>query len=109
MVVNAAEGEPATCKDRTLIRRDPYRVIEGAAIAAFAVGAGTHHVATKRSYRREVDALRDAAVAFTGTGLLQQLNITIVEGPDDYLYGEEKALLEVIEDRLSAAAATATV
>ena len=99
VVVNAAEGEPATCKDRTLIRRDPYRVIEGAAIAAFAVGAGTIYVATKRSYRREVDALRDAAVAFTGTGLLQQLNITIVEGPDDYLYGEEKALLEVIEGR----------
>jgi len=99
VVVNAAEGEPATCKDRVLIRRDPYRIIEGAAIAAFAVGAGTIYVATKRSYRREVDTLRDAAVAFTGTGLLQQLSITIVEGPDDYLYGEEKALLEVIEGR----------
>jgi NADH:ubiquinone oxidoreductase subunit F (NADH-binding) len=68
VVVNAAEGEPATCKDRVLIRRDPYRIIEGAAIAAFAVGAGTIYVATKRSYRREVDTLRDAAVAFTGTG-----------------------------------------
>ena len=43
--------------------------------------------------------MRDAVVVFTGTGLLQQLNITIVEGPDDYLYGEEKALLEVIEGR----------
>ena len=59
VVANAAEGEPATCKDRLLIRRDPYRIIEGAAIAAFAVGAGTIYVATKRSYRREVDALRD--------------------------------------------------
>ena len=99
VVANAAEGEPATFKDRLLIRRDPYRIIEGAAIAAFAVGAGTVYLATKRSYQREVAALRDAAVQFTASGLLQQLSINIVEGPDDYLYGEEKALLEVIEGR----------
>src|SRR3954465_14381982 len=91
VVANGAEGEPATFKDRLLIRRDPYRIIEGAAIAAFAVGAGTVYLATKRSYQREGAALRDAAVEFTGSGLLQQLSINIVEGPDDYLYGEEKA------------------
>ena len=39
VVANGAEGEPATFKDRMLMRRDPYRVIEGTAIAAFAVGA----------------------------------------------------------------------
>jgi NADH-quinone oxidoreductase subunit F len=99
VVVNAAEGEPATFKDRFLIRRDPFRVIEGAAIAAFAVGAGSIYLATKRSYVDEVIALRDAAVAFTATGLLQEMSVHIVEGPDDYLYGEEKALLEVIEGR----------
>lgn len=99
VVVNAAEGEPSTFKDRLLIRRDPYHVIEGAAIAAFAVGAGTIYLATKRSYGREVEALRDAAVEFTASGQLQNLVVNIVEGPDDYLYGEEKALLEVIEGR----------
>ena len=50
VVANGAEGEPATFKDRTLMRRDPYRIVEGAAIAAFAVGAGTVYLATKRSY-----------------------------------------------------------
>jgi NADH:ubiquinone oxidoreductase subunit F (NADH-binding) len=99
VVANAAEGEPATFKDRALIRADPYRVVEGAAIAAFAVGAGTIYLATKRSYRREVEALTRAAVELTGAGLLQELSVNIVEGPDDYLYGEEKALLEVIEGR----------
>jgi NADH-quinone oxidoreductase subunit F len=99
VVVNAAEGEPATFKDRMLIRMDPYSVIEGAAIAAFAVGAGTVYVATKRSYRREVEALTRAAVELGGTGMLQELGVNIVEGPDDYLYGEEKAMLEVIEGR----------
>lgn len=99
VVANAAEGEPATFKDRTLIRLDPYRIVEGAAIAAFAVGAGTVYLATKRSYRREVEALTRAALELTGAGLLQELSVNIVEGPDDYLYGEEKALLEVIEGR----------
>ncbi len=99
VVANAAEGEPATFKDRMLIRMDPYSIIEGAAIAALAVGAGTVYVATKRSYRREVQALTRAAVELGATGLLQELSVNIVEGPDDYLYGEEKALLEVIEGR----------
>ncbi len=99
VVANGAEGEPATFKDRMLIRLDPYRIVEGAAIAAFAVGAGTVYLATKRSYRREVQALTRAAVELTATGLLQELSVNIVEGPDDYLFGEEKALLEVIEGR----------
>jgi NADH-quinone oxidoreductase subunit F len=99
VVVNAAEGEPATFKDRALIRHDPYRVVEGAAIAAFAVGAGTVHLATKRSYQAEAQRLLQAAVDLTGSGLLQDLAVTVVEGPDDYLFGEEKALLEVVEGR----------
>ena len=57
------------------------------------------YLATKRSYRREVQALTRAAVELSGTGLLQELSVNVVEGPDDYLYGEEKALLEVIEGR----------
>ncbi|MEP7202101.1 MAG: NADH-ubiquinone oxidoreductase-F iron-sulfur binding region domain-containing protein [Ilumatobacteraceae bacterium] len=99
VVGNGAEGEPATFKDRTLIRLDPYRIVEGAAIAAFAVGAGTVYLATKRSYRPEVEALTRAAVEMSASGMLQELSVNIVEGPDDYLYGEEKALLEVIEGK----------
>ncbi len=99
VVANGAEGEPATFKDRMLMRSDPYRIVEGAAIAALAVGAGTVYLATKRSYGREVEALKRAAVELTASGLLQELSVNIVEGPDDYLYGEEKALLEVIEGR----------
>jgi NADH-quinone oxidoreductase subunit F len=99
VVGNGAEGEPATFKDRMLIRLDPYRIVEGAAIAALAVGAGTVYLATKRSYRPEVEALTRAAVEMSAAGMLQELSVNIVEGPDDYLYGEEKALLEVIEGK----------
>ena len=99
VVVNAAEGEPATFKDRALIRHDAYRIIEGAAIAAFCVGAGTIYVATKASYTREIEALTEAAVQMSGSGMLQELAINLVQGPGEYLFGEEKAMLEVIEGR----------
>ena len=99
VVANGAEGEPATFKDRTLMRLDPFRVIEGAAIAAFAVGASDVYVATKRSFTRESANLRRAAVELGGAGLLGDLTVSIVEGPEEYLFGEEKALLEVIEGR----------
>jgi NADH-quinone oxidoreductase subunit F len=98
-VANGAEGEPATFKDRMLMRRDPYRVVEGLAIAAFAVGATQAYCATKRKYAQEVAALRRAALEMSTIGLLGELEISIVEGPEEYLFGEEKALLEVIEGR----------
>ena len=99
MVANGAEGEPATFKDRALLRHDPYRVIEGVAIAALAVGASEAYVATKRSFARETEGLRRATVELGEAGLLGDLVVTLVEGPDEYLFGEEKALLEVIEGR----------
>jgi NADH:ubiquinone oxidoreductase subunit F (NADH-binding) len=99
VVANGAEGEPATFKDRLLMRRDPYRIIEGTAIAALAVGASEAFVATKRVYAQEADALRRAALELGDAGLLGELTVTLVEGPEEYLFGEEKALLEVIEGR----------
>jgi NADH-quinone oxidoreductase subunit F len=98
-VGNGAEGEPATFKDRTLMRRDPFRVVEGLAIAAFAVDATSAYIALKRSFSVEVENVRRAVVELGEAGLLGDLTITIVEGPDEYLFGEEKALLEVIEGR----------
>lgn len=99
VVANGAEGEPATFKDRSLMRSDPFRVIEGAAIAALAIGAENVFIATKRSFTTEVEAVRAALLEFTETGLLDGISFTLVEGPEDYLFGEEKALLEVIEGR----------
>ncbi len=98
-VANGAEGEPATFKDRTLMRRDPYRVIEGLAIAALAVGATDAYLATKRTFVPELAAVRRAALEMGAAGMLGDLNLSIVEGPEEYLFGEEKALLEVIEGR----------
>ena len=96
-VCNAAEGEPGTFKDRTLLRHNPYRVLEGLAIAAHAVGAEAAYIATKASYQHEAEAIARAIEELRSDGLLGNLPITLVLGPDEYLFGEEKALLEVIE------------
>ncbi|MEI2640021.1 MAG: hypothetical protein V9F03_13645 [Microthrixaceae bacterium] len=99
VVANGAEGEPATFKDRVLMMADPYRVIEGLAIAAFAVDAKDVYLATKASFVDVVARLRSAVLEMEQNGMLGGLSVTIVEGPDEYLFGEEKALLEVIEGR----------
>lgn len=98
VVVNAAEGEPGTFKDRAIIRRNPYRVLEGALIAARAVGAPEVIVAIKASFRPEIRRLRAAIAEFAAEGL-HDIEMRIVEGPGDYLFGEESALLEVVEGR----------
>lgn len=98
VIVNAAEGEPGTFKDRAIIRRNPYRVLEGALIAARAVGAPEVIVATKASFRPEIRRLRAAIAEFAAEGL-HDIEMRIVEGPSDYLFGEESALLEVVEGR----------
>jgi NADH:ubiquinone oxidoreductase subunit F (NADH-binding) len=96
-VCNAAEGEPGTFKDRALLRHDPYRVLEGLAIASFAVGAERAYIATKARYEREAQRLAAAIAECAEAGLFADLTIELVLGPDEYLFGEEKALLEVVE------------
>jgi NADH:ubiquinone oxidoreductase subunit F (NADH-binding) len=99
VVVNAAEGEPGSFKDRAIIRRNPYRVLEGAVIAANAIGADRIIVATKATFRQEIQRLREAVEELHAEGWLDGLTIEVFEGPREYLYGEETALLEVLDGR----------
>ena len=99
VVCNAAEGEPGTFKDRRLLRDNPYQLIEGLAIAAFAIGAAEAFIGLKASFTREIDRLTRALAEMTAAGLAGDVTITIIPGPEEYLLGEEKALLEVIEGK----------
>ena len=98
-VCNAAEGEPGTFKDRALLRHDPFQVIEGLAVAAHCIGAEAAYVATKRAYEQEAARLRQAIDAAVAEGWFGEIDVHLVLGPDEYLFGEEKGLLEVIEGR----------
>jgi NADH:ubiquinone oxidoreductase subunit F (NADH-binding) len=100
VVCNGAEGEPGTYKDRWLVRMNPYQVLEGLAIAARAVGAERAFVGIKASFEREADRLRAAMEEMSARDLLGDLTVELIGGPDEYLFGEEKALLEVIEGNL---------
>jgi NADH:ubiquinone oxidoreductase subunit F (NADH-binding) len=99
VVVNAAEGEPGTYKDRTILRADPYSVIEGALVAAIAVGATDVVVALKEGEPVEHDRVASAVAEMRAARLLGDLDVTIATGPPEYLFGEETALLEVVDGR----------
>ncbi len=97
LVCNGAEGEPGTFKDRALMRANPYQLVEGLTIAAFAIGAAEAFICVKASFRREIEAVTRAVQEFQDAGICGDCKVTIVAGPDEYLFGEEKAMLEVIE------------
>jgi NADH-quinone oxidoreductase subunit F len=99
VVVNAAEGEPGTFKDRHLLVSNPYQVLEGALIAAGVVGADEVIVGLKRKEGAAVGRLRVAVQELVAEGWADDVAIRICEGPDEYLFGEETALLEVIDHR----------
>lgn len=99
MVVNAAEGEPGTFKDRALLLENPYIVLEGALIAAHAIGANEVIIGTKASFVHERRRLDEALAEITAAGWLDGLTVRIIAGPGSYLFGEETGLLEVLEGR----------
>jgi NADH-quinone oxidoreductase subunit F len=97
LVANGAEGEPGTFKDRALLRANPYQLVEGVIIAGSTVGAEEAFICLKRSFEREIAAVTRAVQEFQGAGVCADCTITVVAGPEEYLFGEEKAMLEVIE------------
>ncbi|HEY8525415.1 MAG TPA: NADH-ubiquinone oxidoreductase-F iron-sulfur binding region domain-containing protein [Acidimicrobiales bacterium] len=97
VVANGAEGEPGTFKDRAILRHNPYQVIEGLAIAAFVARAERAYLAVKSTFTLEIARLRQALAETRAAGLAGDVPISLVLGPDSYLFGEEKALLEVVE------------
>jgi NADH:ubiquinone oxidoreductase subunit F (NADH-binding) len=97
VVCNAAEGEPGTFKDRFLIRRNPYAMLEGILIAAELVDAQAVYIVTKASFVAEIARLRAAINELAAAGELGTRPVHVVAGPEEYLLGEEKALLEVVE------------
>jgi NADH:ubiquinone oxidoreductase subunit F (NADH-binding) len=92
VVVNAAEGEPASLKDRTLTQTLPHLVLDGAVLAAQMVGADEVIVSVCESARNSIESLAEAT-AQRGSPERGPARIRLVTVPDRYLTGQESALV----------------
>lgn len=107
LVINADESEPATCKDREIMRHDPHTLIEGALIASFAMNAHVCYIYLRGEYIREKEALQAAIDECYDAGLLGanaagsgwDFDLYLHHGAGAYICGEETALLESLEGK----------
>ncbi|MZQ96354.1 MAG: NADH-quinone oxidoreductase subunit F [Acidaminobacter sp.] len=107
VICNADEGEPCTFKDRTLMEKDPFRLLEGMAIAGYAVGAKHGYIYLREEYRHLRPKLQKAIdQARTNQWLgshIQGTNfsfdITLYSGAGAYVCGEGSTLIESMEGK----------
>lgn len=107
LVCNADEGEPGTCKDRDIMLYNPHVVIEGMAIAAYAMGITLGYIYIHGEifevYERFERALEEArAAGYLGDGVLGsgfRFELHAHHGFGAYICGEETALLESLEGK----------
>jgi NADH-quinone oxidoreductase subunit F len=107
LVCNSDEGEPGTCKDRDILEFNPHIVIEGMAIAAYAMGISVGynyiHGEIFQSYERFEEALEEArAAGYLGDKIMGSpfnFQLHAAHGFGAYICGEETALLESLEGK----------
>ena len=107
VLCNGDESEPGTCKDRLLFEHDPHAVIEGAMIAAIAVGAHKVYIYVRGEYRYLLEIVQKAiaeayAKGFAGKNIFgsgYDLDVYWHGGAGAYEVGEESALMESLEGK----------
>ncbi len=105
VVCNADESEPGTFKDRVLLEKDPFAVIEGLTIAAYAVGAERGYFYIRGEYPEAYRTLLQALEAARAAGYLGErilgtdfsFDVEVRRGAGAYVCGEETALFNSIE------------
>jgi NADH-quinone oxidoreductase subunit F len=107
VVVNADEMEPGTFKDRPLMEGDPHQLIEGVAIAAYAIGASAGYIFLRGEYTLSALRLEQALREAHGANLLGRnilgsgfdLDVHLHTSAGRYICGEETALLNSLEGK----------
>lgn len=105
VICNADEGDPGAFMDRAVLESDPHRVIEGMAIAAYAIGANRGYVYVRAEYPLAVERMKTAIRKAKRTGFLGNhifdtqfsFEIEIRLGAGAFVCGEETALMASIE------------
>jgi NADH:ubiquinone oxidoreductase subunit F (NADH-binding)/(2Fe-2S) ferredoxin len=108
VLANGNEGDPGAYMDRSLMEGDPYNIIEGLTIAAYAIGSHQGYIYVKDEYTRAVNSLWTAIRKAEEYGLLGQnilgsgfdLNIKIARGGGAYVCGESSALMASVAGRV---------
>ena len=107
VVCNADESEPGTFKDRVLMEHRPHLLLEGIALAAYAVGTDKAFIFIRGEYPKATTILADAIHEAVAAGVLGDaimgsafsLDIELRRGAGAYICGEETALFEAIEGK----------
>ncbi len=107
VVINADESEPGTCKDREILRNEPFKLIEGIIYASIAMQAHTAYVYIRGEFYNEYNSLQKAIDEcyennLLGNNILKSgwdLDIFVHRGAGAYICGEESALLESLEGK----------
>lgn len=107
LICNADEGDPGAFMDRAVIEGDPHRLIEGMAIAAYAIGASKAYIYIRAEYPLAIKRLKIAIEKAKEYGLIGDnifetgvnLDIKIKMGAGAFVCGEETALMHSIEGK----------
>jgi NADH-quinone oxidoreductase subunit F len=107
LVINADESEPGTCKDRDILRFDPHRMLEGALVSSFAMGAHACYIYIRGEFYNEASNIQVAIDEAYEAGLLGKnaagsgwdFDVYLHRGAGAYICGEETALLESMEGK----------
>ncbi len=107
LVCNADEGDPGAFMDRAVIEGDPHRLLEGMAIAAYAIGANKAYIYIRAEYPLAIARLKEAIAQAEANNLLGDnilgtnfsLKMIIKMGAGAFVCGEETALIHSIEGK----------
>ena len=107
LVVNADESEPGTCKDREIIRNEPFKLLEGVLYASLAMDVHTAYIYIRGEFYNEYINLQNAINEcyennLLGKNILKQgydLDVFVHRGAGAYICGEESALIESLEGK----------
>jgi NADH-quinone oxidoreductase subunit F len=107
IICNADEGDPGAFMDRSVLEADPHSVLEGMAIAGYAIGASDGYIYVRAEYPKAIDRLNIAiaqaeARGFLGNDILGtpfRFSIRLKEGAGAFVCGEETALIMSVEGK----------
>ncbi len=107
LVCNAEESDPGAFMDRTLMEGDPFQLLEGISIAAYAIGSNRAYIYIRSEYKETIRRINHAIKELREIGLLgdnildsgYNLQISLRKGPGAFVCGEETALIASLEGR----------